>query len=72
MFYPALIRYTSLRPYWNVPSDLAAERIEVLPDRILLYVHDGDAAVAFSLRRGVGLITGQTVSVRGVRSGGTR
>jgi murein L,D-transpeptidase YcbB/YkuD len=23
----ALIRYTSLRPYWNVPSDLAAERI---------------------------------------------
>lgn len=22
-----LIRYTSLRPYWNVPSDLAAERI---------------------------------------------
>jgi murein L,D-transpeptidase YcbB/YkuD len=23
----ALIRYTSLRPYWNVPTDLAAERI---------------------------------------------
>jgi murein L,D-transpeptidase YcbB/YkuD len=23
----AYIRYTSLRPYWNVPSDLAAERI---------------------------------------------
>lgn len=23
----ALIRFTSLRPYWNVPSDLAAERI---------------------------------------------
>jgi murein L,D-transpeptidase YcbB/YkuD len=23
----ALIRYTSLRPYWNVPGDLAAERI---------------------------------------------
>jgi murein L,D-transpeptidase YcbB/YkuD len=23
----ALIRYTSLRPFWNVPSDLAAERI---------------------------------------------
>jgi murein L,D-transpeptidase YcbB/YkuD len=23
----AMIRYTSLRPYWNVPSDLAAERI---------------------------------------------
>ena len=23
----ALLRYTSLRPYWNVPPDLAAERI---------------------------------------------
>ena len=23
----ALIRFTSLNPYWNVPADLAAERI---------------------------------------------
>ena len=33
-------------------ADLA-ERIEVLPDRVLLYVHDGDAAVAEVHRRGL-------------------
>ena len=30
-----------------------AERVEVLPDRVLLYVHDGDATVAAVHARGL-------------------